>query len=882
MSKQKPGENEERGPEEGSGLPQEEPQLVALPDDSFVMEAILHQSIKAGQALRLRKPAPSPPEKPAKKWGPLVSRWLVIAGLCSVSMFLVFESLLWLTEETSDSEERSSGTNNTASRPSTKAAPSLVLPPNSSAVKSATLSPDARYLLSSDGSHSLKVWDLATGRELRFSRSDTDIHGGTFSPDGRYLLTSSQGTISLRDTDSGEQIGTFVVSDAGMTVESMSMPPDGQHILANYSDGTVRVWEVASGREVSTFSIRPDEETSSATTPSEIAFSPDGDLALSVPEIPGSPIRIWDTATGKTIRTLASKTRQLVSALTVSPNGRYALSGSQDGEIRVWDVASGKGMRTLKGHSGQITSMAFKGNGRYALSGALDGLVKMWDLSKGKVVRTFKGHQAGITSVSFNPNGRHVLSGSEDKTAKLWDIKTGDLELTWTHLDQGDWAAVTPEGFFDGSPRGIQLVHYEKDGQSIPLEALFDRYYTPKLASRVIEDQLEKKPATDIRKGLSLPPQISITSPKPGESFQTPTIDVTVVAQDQGGGIEDIRLYHNGKLVGTETRGLKRKSSRQEGQTRTFAVQLLPGKNALQAMALNQERTQAKSNEVRVFLAEAEANSTLLVLSIGIDEYQNPGYSLNYAHRDAEAMASALRQGGEQIFKEIEIFTLFDREANRRRLVETLSEIQSKAQPEDVFVLFYAGHGVMSEGVSAPSDFFLALSGVTRLFGHDSLLAEEGFSAQELKEACTEISARKQLLILDACQSGGAVESFALRGAAQQKAIRQLQRSAGIALLVSSGTEQFAAEVEILGHGVFTHVLLQALRGDADGSPEDGKVTTGELGSFVEDIVPEVCLQHRLQPQYPNAYTQGQNFPIGISAMAAVPSSFPPPENGSR
>lgn len=102
-------------------------------------------------------------------------------------------------------------------------------------------------------------------------------------------------------------------------------------------------------------------------------------------------------------------------------------------------------------------------------------------------------------------------------------------------------------------------------------------------------------------------------------------------------------------------------------------------------------------------------------------------------------------------------------------------------------------------------------------------------------------------------------------GAAEEKAILQLARSAEVVVIASAGNEQLAGEFEALGHGVFTHVMLQALQGSADGSPQDGKVTIRELAAYVESTIPEVGEQHRREPQYPNVYARGQDFPVTLS-----------------
>jgi WD40 repeat protein len=108
-----------------------------------------------------------------------------------------------------------------------------------------------------------------------------------------------------------------------------------------------------------------------------------------------------------------------VNAVTVSTDGRYALSGSKDKTIKLWEVSTGREVRTFKGHSDEITSVDFSPDGRYALSGGRDRAVKLWDVSTGAEIRTFEGYCA-----AFSPDGRYLLSGNFDGI-KLWEVSTG-------------------------------------------------------------------------------------------------------------------------------------------------------------------------------------------------------------------------------------------------------------------------------------------------------------------------------------------------------------------------------------------------------------------------------------------------------------------------
>ena len=172
----------------------------------------------------------------------------------------------------------------------------------------------------------------------------------------------------------------------------------------------------------------------------------------------------------------------------------------------------------------------------------------------------------------------------------------------------------------------------------------------------------------------------------------------------------------------------------------------------------------------------------------------------------------------------------------------------------------------MSEGSDrGPAEFYLAPYDVVRLYGDDGTLATNGVAAKLLTELSTKVKAQKQLIILDACQSAGALEAFATRGAAEEKAIFQLARSAGVVVLAATGQDQVATEFDKLGHGVFTFAVLQAIRGEADGgSSPDGKITAAEIVAYINDRVPELTKEHRGRVQYPNSYVRGQDFPISV------------------
>jgi uncharacterized caspase-like protein len=263
------------------------------------------------------------------------------------------------------------------------------------------------------------------------------------------------------------------------------------------------------------------------------------------------------------------------------------------------------------------------------------------------------------------------------------------------------------------------------------------------------------------------------------------------------------------------------------------------------------------------YKAPQQVKPNMHILAVGINTYLNPKYNLNYAKNDADAFVKSLSTGASSLFGKVEVTSINDANATKTGIVAAFDRIKANAKAEDVFVFYYAGHGVMSAGTDAEKPlFYLVPHDVTKMYEADEMLKKLGISANEIGEFSKNIKAQKQLFVIDACQSGGAMQTLAMRGAAEEKAIAQLARSTGTYFIAASGTEQFATEVSDLGHGVFTYAVIEALKGSC--KSQDGRVTVNLLKSCVEDLVPELSKKHKGQPQFPTGYGFGMDFPIVI------------------
>ena len=240
------------------------------------------------------------------------------------------------------------------------------------------------------------------------------VNGAILLENGRKVLCwCNDGTLRLWDIESGKELRRLVGHED--RVLGALLFPDGKKALSWSHDRTLRLWDIETGKEIRRFEGHEDEVNGAFLFPGgKKALSWSNDWTL----------RLWDIRTGEEIRRFEGHKGSVNGAL-IFPDGEKALSWSQDGTLRLWGIENGKKIRRLKGHKSSVEGALLFPDAKKALSWSWDNTLRLWDIERGKEIRRFEGHEGSVLRVLLFPDGTKALSWSTDKTLRLWDIENG-------------------------------------------------------------------------------------------------------------------------------------------------------------------------------------------------------------------------------------------------------------------------------------------------------------------------------------------------------------------------------------------------------------------------------------------------------------------------
>jgi WD40 repeat protein len=366
-------------------------------------------------------------------------------------------------------------------------------------VRGVIFAPDGKTAISAGMDRTIRVWDAASGKCLRklgdhnkyvfgvavTADSTTAVSVSRPTPEETRLPAEQRTTLRVWDTASGEV--RRPLRGHRSSVEAVAITSDGRTAVSTSWDKTLRVWNIESGqcvrllqtgseREGFTGYMRDAHKRSQGfESPSEavtgVSLTPDGRLAVS--ETEDKRVYLWDLPSGRCLTSFGGRTgvrrveKHLINrpGIALTPDGKIAVSLSWDRDLHVWHVEAQRRRWQLEGPTDRVAGVSLSPNGRLALARGYDQKICLWELSSGKRIHAFEGHSDDINDVVFSPDGCVAVSASDDRTVRLWEVDSGACEAIY-HASARVLAlsTVRPDGRFACASSDGQLHFLSIEG----------------------------------------------------------------------------------------------------------------------------------------------------------------------------------------------------------------------------------------------------------------------------------------------------------------------------------------------------------------------------------------------------------------------------------
>lgn len=735
---------------------------------------------------------------------------------------------------------------------------------HSASFYSVAFSRDGRWLASGANDRTIRLWQMATGRELpKLSGHAGWVRAIAFSPDSRLLASgSNSGEVKLWDVNGGRE--TYSLPYSREQIHTIAFSPDGKWLAAAGTGQLVHLLDVAS-RESRNLSGHSGEITS-------VAFRPDSSLIAS-----GSTdktVRLWNPATGNVVRTLAVLSDQ-VNAIAFNPDGTILAAGTADNKVTLFQLNTGE-TRALSGHNGEILTLAFSPDGHWLASGGLDETVRLWDPVAAREVRTLRGVSGEVNSVAFSSDSRWLVSGNSGGNMIVWHPGSGSLAANMISVPgRDDWLVATPGGLFDGSHTAWKFLLWRfalSTFKTAPVESFFNEFYYPGLLADIFAGKNPQAKQDIVTKDRRQPEVKLATADAfgPNEKLAQRIVRLKLEVSEvppgaehvNGSGARDLRLFRNGLLVQAWAGDVLSGRAKRTIET---SVPIVAGENRFTAYAFNQDNVKSRDYLLSIDGSESlRRTGTAYLIVAGVGDYANPQYNLNYSVADATAIGEQLKSHQELLarYRPIEVVSLLNKDATKANILLALKLLAGKvagplpkdspadllkikqAQPEDAVIFYFSGHG------TAADDRFYLIPHDLGYTGSRSRLDTAGLatilshsiSDLELEEALREVDVDQLLLVIDACNSGQALNAEdQRRGPMNARGLAQLAYEKGMYVLTASQSDEVAFESEGLKHSYLAYALVEegikSSAADADGN---GQVLLKEWFDYATERVPRI------------------------------------------
>ena len=717
-------------------------------------------------------------------------------------------------------------------------------------------SPDGNLIVTLSADRMVRIWSL-TGRLVASLPGHKEYSTGlAYAPNGMYFASGGDEVILWNRL--GEKVNQYTGFRNGAGVLAFS--PDSRYLFCGDGGGSLHIYDLQQ-KSVRHLKVSEGRVTALAIHPSGKYFATGSNR---------EEVRIWDfdgkmqgesRFDPKIIRPVGP-----AYSLAFSPEGDKLVAATTNPEksLQVFDLKAQLVDAIKVPNSFQGGAIAFSKSGQW-LAATANNTVMVWNWPTRKLVHILKGHGDHIEGLSFMPDEEHLVTAGHDATTRLWRLDNGYSMAMLAH--GGDWIVYTPDGFFDSSHYGGDLVTITRGLDTFGVDQFALQLNRPDLIlSRMgigspefiehlrlrYQRRLERSGFHQGPPALSLEaPQVQLVGAKQDGKFA----QVEAAISDPHYPLQSYQVYVNNVPIfrgqGKPITGLNARVSDR--------IELGAGENKIEISAFNTQGVESlRAHWSTIYRPDPQtAKGDLYYIGFGISRYQNPALNLQFAHKDVLDLGAALqRYAGTGAFRHVIAKTYTDDAVTREDMLRA-GDLLKNAGVDDTVVILVSGHGAYDLSKEA-----------TYYYGTYNIdvknLAATAVSFDEIESLLRDIAPRRKLLLLDTCESGEMDEStraeltakireagmaartstvFQQAHTGQPKRVflyerdryiyNDLARRTGSIIFSASHAGEMSFESPKIQNGFFTHEILEALGSKQADTNQDGKISIDELEAFV-------------------------------------------------
>lgn len=711
-----------------------------------------------------------------------------------------------------------------------------------------TFSNDGNYFVkSNEDNENIRIYNVKTGKvKQNLPSFDNDFEKFYFSQNNKYLvglLHFGWGSI-IYDIETGLKIRELDLKD--IHINNICFSPDNKSIILSCDDGTSKIFDIHSSKQI--FTLEGNNEYVENSI-----YSPDGNFIL-VTSISSSGL---DEERKKSI-----------------PNS-----------AKVFNAKTGLEKYTITSHKGCVNYASFSNDGKYIVTASDDGTSIVTELVSGKTIFILKSpHDKRVLFAKFSDNDKYIATIGDHNKIDYWDAKTGKYLFTRFFLTNNDYLEYDQNYRFDGTPTAIKNLYFICGMEIIDLSQVKESLYQPNLVARILNgENLDHLPKLDDIEICGVSPLVEPLDKKDGKFYYK------IIPRK--GGVRDIDIYINNILRETvNSTSLKLIDGNYEIKINDELINEneIQGEELSISVVAKTKVNGINSREV-VSVVEEKLDKTpqrkpeIYAIMIGIDNYRGEGLDLNYASKDAIDLQKAMELSAQKLFNfdginRVHFFTLVNKKdgtiigitPDRNNILTTIEKVEKESNPEDIFLISFAGHGDLIEN---------KLNLLTSEASLEQSPNFSGITTQEILEKLSKIKASKRILLLDACHSGAAINDLGINSlmgkrdvedlnskSQREKELDRIASKSGLAIITASSSDQKASELPQYEHGILTYALLKTMLNEPNSLDKNNQLqledwfreTEKMVGKITENMKGKLLENQSTQKFVPLNYSIGK------------------------